>query len=194
MNRRPESGFSVVEVLLVLVVIGLIGFVGWFVYSSQQKTNNTHDAVIRSSQNTDVVDTEAARTEQSDLIVETMYSKAPAELQTAILDYSKSDMPGCVKNNQIVDSDGQPSDRSVRYVANKYAAVPLGCDGGAEFLFAYTNGIWKEVDGTQFGFDCDILKQYKVSVSFVKAVGTGVEGQTVNCRTSSSDVEPYLGS
>lgn len=39
--NHNQSGMGVVEMLLILVVVGILGFTGWFVWQSQQKTNDT---------------------------------------------------------------------------------------------------------------------------------------------------------
>jgi cytoskeletal protein RodZ len=41
MKKLQQSGIAGMELLLVVVLIGIIGFTGWFVYHSNQTTNQT---------------------------------------------------------------------------------------------------------------------------------------------------------
>ncbi len=38
---KNGAGFSIIEILLIVIVVGLLGFIGWYVYSQNNKANNS---------------------------------------------------------------------------------------------------------------------------------------------------------
>ena len=76
-------------------------------------------------------------------------------------------VPACVKNNQILDSNGQPVDLEVDYAEIGSAVAPIGCDGGSAGLFAKDiykgiKGKWEFIEKTQSAFRCDNIFSYPV--------------------------------
>ncbi|HWU31893.1 MAG TPA: hypothetical protein VN108_03405, partial [Marmoricola sp.] len=90
-------------------------------------------------------------------------------------------VPGCQSSALIVLST---------YSSAGYAAASdegmfgASCArGGSGALYAQVNGNWQEIAANQSGYDCGILKQYKVPSS--------VAGTT--CTDSSGNSQPYSG-
>lgn len=46
---KSQKGFSAVETILLVIIVGLIGFTGWYVYTTQQNTNDSLDTAASTS-------------------------------------------------------------------------------------------------------------------------------------------------
>lgn len=97
----------------------------------------------------------------------TPYSELPLDLQAAIVDFTKSTAPACVKDGQPVDTNGNPTNPKVAYDASGSAIVPIGCDSPSATLFVQQGSTWKEIASTQSAFSCTLLKQYKIPVQLL---------------------------
>lgn len=174
MGKQPnQRGSGIVAFLLVLVIIGIIGFTGWYVWHSKQATDSTVQQPDAAAQST-ATDTKKAGTGMKDSSVVEMrkYSTSPAELQVAVLNYTKSAVPDCVIDGKIVDADKKAYDQDVQYAGSGSAITGIGCDGSSATLFVKrTAGQWEMVEKTQFGFSCDTLKANKVPAKLLTLQG-----------------------
>lgn len=113
----------------------------------------------------------------------TTYSKLPKDLQAVILAQTKKDAPGCVKDNQIVGFDGKPEDKTAYYAEVGSAIVGIGCEGGANALFAKRTrtGAWVFVASTQSYFKCEDVFNNSVPKDLLsKSVGEGAAAECLD--------------
>jgi Tfp pilus assembly protein PilV len=163
MKRLNQAGFSALEAVLIIVVLGIVGFVGYYVYHSNQSTNKIYNQASNEAQSNPQKSAASP--------VKTTYSKVPKALQTVILADTTAQSPSCVSGGKLVDIDGKATDQSVEYDASGFAVTAIGCDSSAATLYVKTGATWKNVESTQFGFSCDILKQNKVPVALIALEG-----------------------
>lgn len=145
MSKR--SVWALVGIAAVFMLIG-----GWLFISASQAEEITDDSTV------------------DDRVQELTFGTAPADLQSAIINYTKEITPGCVQNNQIVDYYGVAIDLPVTYTENGFAATSIGCDDVSELLLAYNNGAWQKVGITQFEYQCKDLNTHKVPTWFLQAL------------------------
>ncbi len=172
-EHSNQRGSGVVAFLLVLVIVGVIGFTGWYVWHSKQATDSTVQQTNAAAQST-AADAKKAETGMKDASVVELrkYSTSPAELQAAILNYTKSAAPDCVMDGKIVDADKKVYDQDVQYSGSGSAITGIGCDGSSATLFVKrTAGQWEMVEKTQLGFSCDTLKTNKVPAKLLTLQG-----------------------
>ena len=48
--HHEESGFGTIETILVIIIVGIIGFTGWFVWDSSQKTSDSLNSTVKSTE------------------------------------------------------------------------------------------------------------------------------------------------
>lgn len=167
--RQLQQGFGVIGVLVVLVVLGAVGGSGYVVYKNNQAAPESQVSTTESAaQNAEKGESGSNPTEAkaSLKVEERKYSTVPAELQAAILQKTKEKAPGCVSGNTIVDYSGNPEDKDVKYRADGFASVGIGCDGGAKNIFAKSDGTWKWVTSANGTFQCTPLQEFKVPAAF----------------------------
>lgn len=90
------------------------------------------------------------------------FSMLTSQLQQAIVAFTKSEDPACVKNGQLVNFNSQPSDPEVAVASNGSAIAGIGCDSPSATLFVQEGNIWQELESTQLAFSCTTLKKYQV--------------------------------
>ncbi|MDL2363148.1 MAG: hypothetical protein QFB86_02055 [Patescibacteria group bacterium] len=170
--KHNAAGFSTIEGLLLAIAAAIILSTGLYVHHVKQVSSIVLEQAGGGTKNA------TANKIFSTPSAAIKYSNAPADLQEAILSSAKVYDPNCVVNNVIVDFNGLPYDTPLSYNTAGFAQTAIGCRGGAEFLYAKQDNIWKEIERTQSGHSCDVLKQYKVPVDLLSP------GNSVQCYAS----------
>ncbi|MDB5171112.1 MAG: hypothetical protein JWO35_806 [Candidatus Saccharibacteria bacterium] len=189
--KKNQQGFSAIEGLLLLVIVGILGITGWSVWLGRHSKQTIPDtsAIMQS---TALQSAKASTTQPT--VEKTVYSKIPHDLQAAILAQTQHDVPGCIKNSQIVDINDKPTDQEVTYASNGFAITAIGCNGGSVHLFAKVNDAWSDLSHTQLGFSCSLLKKNKVPVKLLETAFAG-QAKSAECYSddSSGATEAYHG-
>lgn len=172
MKQTNQKGFAALEAAIIVIIIIVIAGAGYYVYLTSQGSKKP------------VAQTQSARQKKTITLPATVkvapadYLSVPTDLQQAILQAQNS--AGCVKNGQIVDMNGEPTDQNVTYATSGYAITDIGCATPAVTLFAKVDGSWQTVDSTQFAFSCDKLKKFNVPVELLQVANSGQPNPT-NC-------------
>ncbi|MGH7236986.1 MAG: hypothetical protein ACREGF_00435 [Candidatus Saccharimonadales bacterium] len=172
MKPTSQRGFAAVEAVIIVVIIVALVAGGYYVYHANQSSKHPPAQPVQSAKPAATSPATTLKVAPAD------YLSVPADLQQAILQAQKS--AGCVKDGQIVDLNGEPTDQNVIYATSGYAITAIGCDSPAASLFAKLNGGWQTVDSTQFAFSCDKLKKYNVPVELLQVANSGQPNPT-NC-------------
>lgn len=178
-----QKGFSVVEVMVIVAIVILLGVAGWYVWKNVGDSDDSDNS--SSSETTQQTEQEEQPAEPT--IEAVLYSEVPADLQAAIFEETEQYVPGCIKDGQIVDFNGDPYDQEVAYASSGFAVTGIGCDGGAVNLFVKQDGSWLWVARTQEAFKCSDLETYDVPVELLDTGGFRT-ARPVQCLTD--DVPP----
>lgn len=164
-QTAKQRGSSPLVIVLIVIVIGLVGYIGWQTYKDNQGPTTPATTAVQPKTTNTTSNTPPAAPAGPQKVV---YSKAPAELQQAIYNYTAAKSPECVVNKQIVDVDKKATDQEIFYDATGAAFTGIGCEGTAMNLFVKRDaGHWEQVASTQFGFDCSLLKTNHVSLKLL---------------------------
>ncbi len=181
-TQKRMHGFGAVAALAIVVVVGAIGGLGWYIWQSQgqrqseDQATSTKQPARQSAHTTDKGMISLSRAEIEKAPAETTkFSKLPSELRSAAIQEITKQAPECVKDNQMVNNQGQPEDPDVRYAPVGAAIIGIGCDGSAAGLFAKPKGDWMFVEKTQFSFTCDALVNNPVSKKLLELTPNGSE-------------------
>lgn len=198
---KKYNGFTAIEGLLLLVIVGIIGFTGWYVWQQKQIADNTIDTASQISQSTPVkhqtkdshgrtlcsyfqdvycIQKDGSKIKMTKVEASSRqesWNMLPSDLQQFILSvWPKS----CLEKNMGPNSPVYSGENVWLNGDGKFAEAPVGCDGGAVYLFAKIGGEWKNIESTQFGFSCSTYDKYKVPESYV----AGPDGGYPDCQES----------
>lgn len=152
---KRDGGFTVIESILLLVIAGIIGFTGWYVWSSKNKTENSY-------KNSAQVSSSTPRYSSITSVHLSNFSGLPTDLKQTILKNAP-----CASNGNLLREDGSIDNHNLGHYVDRSSAFIGQCQTVA--FYVYTEGHWKYISRTQYGFDCNVLNQYKVPRALVSA-------------------------
>jgi hypothetical protein len=188
MNKtQKQSGFAHLESLLLLVVVAIIGFTFWYVWHSRNNANKSFANAANTNQ-TGNYSKKAPNTKSP--------AKSPVKVAVpSLVNYTDTNAAGLeVSSESDVDKLDGASDSFKDFIKDKikkngnspspcgnaygifvkkiykdgFALGGEGQCGGAEKLWAKVSSQWQEIGGTQQGFDCSLLEQYKVPSAIIE--------------------------
>lgn len=158
--NKSQRGFTLLESLIGLLIIAAIAFGGFYIRHRNHATKPETPVVNTTTAKYKVENTGA---------LQVKFSKLPSGLKSAIITQQEKSSPACVKNGQLVDVNGNPSDPTVSYSSSRAAIATIGCDGGAAGLFAIDkDGQWQFIASTQSEFNCTDLVDHLVPIKLLQ--------------------------
>jgi hypothetical protein len=184
--NKTQKGFASLESLLILVIFVLIAFTGWFVWHARSQANKTLNDTLSSGQSlashnakkkSNVAAPVKKTAVQPSLVNYTATNAAGVELGSESdvdkLDGASDSFKDFIKD-KIKKNGSSPSPCGNAYgifvkkiYKDNFALGGEGQCGGAEKLWAKVSAQWQEIGGSQQGFDCSLLEQYKVPPAIV---------------------------
>jgi type II secretory pathway pseudopilin PulG len=159
---KNNKGFSLVGIIASIALVAAVLVVGIYVVTRNDKAQEAP-----SQQKAESGSDDSASLSRADIAKApaetTKFSTLPKELQAVIKNEVTKQAPGCIKEGQLVDYNGQPEDPNATYAAVGSAFFVIGCDGGSVALFAKNKeGQWAYIVRTQADFSCDDIFNYPV--------------------------------
>lgn len=166
--KKKQYGIAQLETVLIAIVVIVIAATGWYVWKINDSGNKSLDSankVVQGSMSNDCQGDNLSRAciEKANATSTTFY-KLPSALQTVALSEISKQVPACVKDGKLVDSEGKNTDPPVQYAPVGSAIIVIGCDGGSAGLFAkdVKEQKWVFIEKTQMAFSCKNVIDYFV--------------------------------
>jgi hypothetical protein len=186
-QKNTQKGFASLESLLLLVIVVMVAFTGWFVWHARSQANKTLNDTLSSGQSLashnakkKTATTAPVKKAATPNLINYSTTSAAEGLQvssTADVDKlqgASDDFKDFIKD-KIKKNGNSPSPCGNAYgifvkkiYKDQFALGGEGQCGGAEKLWAKISDQWQEIGGTQQGFDCSLLEQYKVPSAIVE--------------------------
>ena len=183
--NKTQKGFASLESLLILIIVVMISLTGYFVWHAKSQANKTLDDTLSSGQSIashnpkkTPAASSAGKNATTNLInYGTTPSQTGVEISSASdidkLDGASDSFKDFIKD-KIKKNGNSPSPCGNAYgifvkkiYKDQFALGGEGQCGGAEKLWAKISDQWQEIGGSQQGFDCSLLEQYKVPPAIV---------------------------
>lgn len=149
--KNSQKGFGLIEGLLIIIAVTLIAFVGYYVYHSQQKSDQTLNQATTASQSSPAESSAPLSAADKEAALQAYL------LKTCSSD-SSDDIKAVFKNqaNQTVDTDNVQIDGNYAIVNISSCKLADGTDL-TTLLLKNTGTNWKLVHSEASGISCDYL-------------------------------------